>query len=114
MVALARTQSIAPADDEQSAFEADVLKGLSQQRKRLSPNTSITVQKLAGVLRTSERTVWSWLSGGGVRGEVLVDVMNYFGDGFANEVRGIRIETDKELVRLESELARILAERRAR
>ncbi|MGE4166871.1 MAG: L-histidine N(alpha)-methyltransferase [Xanthobacteraceae bacterium] len=37
MVALARTQSFAPADDEQSAFEADVLKGLSQQRKRLPP-----------------------------------------------------------------------------
>jgi len=37
MVALARSHSFTPVDDEQSAFEADVLKGLSQQRKRLSP-----------------------------------------------------------------------------
>lgn len=37
MVALARSHTYTPADDEQSAFEADVLKGLSQQRKRLSP-----------------------------------------------------------------------------
>lgn len=37
MVALARTHTFAPVDDEQSAFEADVLKGLSQQPKRLPP-----------------------------------------------------------------------------
>src|SRR3569833_2251533 len=37
MVALARSHTFTPADDEQSAFEADVLKGLSQQRKRLPP-----------------------------------------------------------------------------
>ncbi len=37
MVALARTHSFAPLNDEQSAFEADVLKGLGQQRKRLTP-----------------------------------------------------------------------------
>ncbi|MBS0534394.1 MAG: L-histidine N(alpha)-methyltransferase [Proteobacteria bacterium] len=37
MVALARSNTFTPVDDEQSAFEADVLKGLSQQRKRLPP-----------------------------------------------------------------------------
>src|SRR5690606_10517250 len=94
-------------------------KGFSERfssalRRRLFPNTSLTVQRFAHLLDQSERTVWTWLSGGGVRGEALVEIMNFFGDDFAAEVRGVREETDKELARIEVELARIKAERRAR
>lgn len=83
-------------------------------RKRLAPNTSLTVQRFAAFMGASERTVWSWLSGGGVKGEYVIAAMNLFGDSFADEVRGVREETDKELARIEAELARIKAERRAR
>lgn len=88
-------------------------------RRRLAPNTTLTVQKLAGMLQKSERTVWSWLHGSGVRGEVLVTLMNLFDDDFVEEVRGqqpiqLRDETELELVRIKTELSRILAERRAR
>lgn len=94
-------------------------KGFSERfsaalRRRLFPNTSLTVQRFAHLLDQSERTVWTWLSGGGVRGEALVEIMNFFGDDFAAEVRGVREEIDHELARIEVELARIKAERRAR
>lgn len=88
-------------------------------RRRLHPNTTLTVQRLAGLFRLSERTIWMWLSGNGCRGEHLAAAIGLFGIGFAEEVCGPAPrhpddETERLLVRMETELARIRAERSQR
>lgn len=56
-------------------------------RRRLSPNSNLTVPVFAHAMRRSEATVWSWLGGSrSPRGEDVMACISFFAGDFACEI----------------------------
>lgn len=58
-------------------------------RRRVGPGAPLTVKEVSYGLGVSESTVWQWMSGNRhPRGDHLINLFQFFGSGFANEVVG--------------------------